>query len=109
VPVVSIGGQETARFLTRGERLARALRLDRAVHLHVLPISIALPWGLNVGDLLGHVPLPAQITVQVLEPIRLRERFGDDPDLDEVYDHLTALMQRTLDDLADERRIPVLG
>jgi 1-acyl-sn-glycerol-3-phosphate acyltransferase len=109
VPVVSIGGQETALFLTRRERLARALRLDRAFHLHVLPISIAVPWGLNVGDLLGHVALPAQITVQVLEPIRLRERFSDDPDLDEVYDHLTALMQRALDDLADERRMPVLG
>jgi len=109
VPVVSIGGQETALFLTRGERLARALRLDRTVHLHVLPISIALPWGLNVGDLLGHLPLPAQITVQVLDPIRVRERFGDDPDLDEVYDHLIALMQRELDDLAEGRRLPVLG
>jgi len=109
VPVVSIGGQETALFLTRGEGLARALRLDRTVHLHVLPISIALPWGLNVGDLLGHLPLPAQITVQVLEPIRLRERFGENPDFDEVYDQLTALMQRALDDLADERRLPVLG
>jgi 1-acyl-sn-glycerol-3-phosphate acyltransferase len=109
VPVVSIGGQETALFLTRGERLARALRLDRSVHLHVLPISIALPWGLNVGDLLGHLPIPAKITVQVLEPIRLRERFGEDPDLDEVYDYLTGLMQRELDDLADERRLPVVG
>jgi len=109
VPVVSIGGQETALFLTRGERLARALRLDRTMHLHVLPISIALPWGLNVGDLLGHLPLPAQITVQVLDPIRVRERFGDDPDLDEVYDHLIALMQRELDDLVEGRRLPVLG
>ncbi len=109
VPVVSIGGQETALFLTRGEGLARALRLDRALRLKVLPISIALPWGLNVGDLLGHLPLPAQITIQVLEPIRLRERFGENPDPDEVYDHLTALMQHALDDLADERRMPVLG
>ena len=66
VPVVSIGGQETALFLARGERLAHALSLDRAFHLHVLPISLALPWGVNVGDLLGHVPLPAKITVQVL-------------------------------------------
>ena len=109
VPVVSIGGQETALFLTRGERLARTLRLDRTVHLHVLPISIALPWGLNIGDMLGHLPLPAQITIQVLEPIHLRERFGDDPDFDKVYDELIALMQHTLDDLADERRLPVLG
>ena len=28
----------------------------------VLPLSIALPWGLNVGDMLGHIPLPAKIT-----------------------------------------------
>jgi 1-acyl-sn-glycerol-3-phosphate acyltransferase len=104
VPVVSIGGQETALFLSRGERLARALRLDRTFHLHVLPISLALPWGLNVGDLLGHLPLPVRITIQLLEPIRLRDRFGDDPDLDDVYDHLTALMQHTLDDLAARPR-----
>jgi 1-acyl-sn-glycerol-3-phosphate acyltransferase len=109
VPVVSIGGQETALFLSRGERLAHALRLDRSVHLHVLPISIALPWGVNVGDLLGHIPIPAKITIQVLEPIDLRERFGANPDLDEVYDWLTSLMQRELEELAAERRLPVLG
>jgi 1-acyl-sn-glycerol-3-phosphate acyltransferase len=45
VPVVSIGGQETALFLTRGERLARAFRLDRMFRLKVLPISLALPWA----------------------------------------------------------------
>ena len=86
VPVVSVGGQETALFLTRGERLAKLLRLDEMFRLKVLPISLAMPWGLNVGDMLGHCPLPAKITIQVLEPIDLRERYGDDPDLDEVYD-----------------------
>src|SRR5678815_398688 len=69
VPVVSAGGQETALFLTRGEGLARALGLDRAFRLKVLPISLALPWGLNVGDMLGHIPLPAKITVVALPPI----------------------------------------
>ena len=56
VPVVSIGGQETALFLTRGERLAQFLRLDRFFRLKVLPISLALPWGLNIGDMFGHLP-----------------------------------------------------
>ncbi|HWC28022.1 MAG TPA: lysophospholipid acyltransferase family protein, partial [Solirubrobacteraceae bacterium] len=69
VPVVSIGGQETALFLTRGEGLSRLLMLDRLLRLKVLPISIAAPWGLNVGDMLGHVPLPAKITVEVLPAI----------------------------------------
>jgi 1-acyl-sn-glycerol-3-phosphate acyltransferase len=109
VPVVAIGGQETALFLTRGDRLARALRLDRLARLKVLPISIAAPWGLNVGDFLGHVPLPAKITVEVLPPIDLRAEFGDDPDVDEVHGHVTRLMQDTLDALASERRLPVIG
>src|SRR6266496_4364172 len=54
VPVVSIGGQETALFLSRGETLSRLLGLDRLLRLKVLPISIAAPWGINVGDFLGH-------------------------------------------------------
>src|SRR5207248_5440375 len=40
VPVVALGGQETALFLSRGERLARLLRLDRLFRLKVLPIFI---------------------------------------------------------------------
>jgi 1-acyl-sn-glycerol-3-phosphate acyltransferase len=109
VPVVSIGGQETALFLSRGDRLARLFGLDRMFRLKVLPISLALPWGLNVGDMLGHLPLPAKITVEALPPIYLREEFGDQPNLDEVYDHVTRLMQDTLDAMAAERRLPLLG
>ena len=66
----------------------RACGLDRLFRLKVLPISLALPWGLNVGDMLGHIPLPAKITVEALPPIHLREEFGAEPDLDEVYDHV---------------------
>src|SRR3954447_11751595 len=109
VPVVAVGGQETALFLGRGGRLARLLRLDRLLRLKVLPVSLSLPWGINVGDFLGHLPLPAKITVEALPPIYLREEFGAEPDLDEVYDHVTRLMQDTLDAMAAERRLPVLG
>ncbi len=109
VPVVSIGGQETSLFLSRGERLAKGLRLDKLFRLKVLPISIALPWVINIGDMAGHLPLPAKITVEALPPIDLRREFGADPDLDEVYDHLVRHMQETLDALAAERRFPVIG
>jgi 1-acyl-sn-glycerol-3-phosphate acyltransferase len=109
VPVVAIGGQETALFLSRGEGLAKLLMLDKLLRLKVLPISIAAPWGLNVGDMFGHIPLPAKITVEVLPAIHLREQFGPEPDVDEVYDHVTATMQETLDALASERRLPILG
>jgi 1-acyl-sn-glycerol-3-phosphate acyltransferase len=109
VPVVAIGGQETALFLSQGEWLSRLLMLDRLFRLKVLPISLAAPWGLNVGDFLGHLPLPAKITVEVLPPIRLREEFGAEPDVDEVHAHVTRLMQETLDALSSERRLPVIG
>jgi 1-acyl-sn-glycerol-3-phosphate acyltransferase len=109
VPVVTIGGQETALFLSRGAWLAKLTGADRYLRLKVLPISLALPWILNVGDLLGHIPLPAKITIEVGQPINLREQFGPEPDIDEVYAYVTGLMQDTLDGLAAERRFPVIG
>ena len=109
VPVVSIGGQETSLFLSRGEHLAKLLQLDKLFRLKVLPISLAIPWGINVGDMMGHWPLPSKLTIEALPPIHLRAEFGDDPDLDEVYDHVMRVMQETLDALAAERRFPVIG
>jgi 1-acyl-sn-glycerol-3-phosphate acyltransferase len=109
VPLVAVGGQETAIFLTRGERLAQALRLDKLFRLKVLPISLSIPWGLNVGDMLGHWPLPAKLTVEAMEPINLRERFGPNPEVDAVYDHVTGVMQEKLDELSGERRLPLIG
>ena len=109
VPVVSIGGQETALFLSRGGWLARLLRLDRSLRLKVLPISIAPPWGINIGDMVGHIPLPAKLTTEVLPAIDLLEEFGEEPDLDEVYEAVTGRMQDALDALASERRLPVIG
>jgi 1-acyl-sn-glycerol-3-phosphate acyltransferase len=109
VPVVSLGGQETALFLSRGERLSRLLRLDKLFRLKVLPISISLPWIINVGDMLGHIPLPAKIRVRVLDPVHLREEFGDEPDLDAVYDHVLSRMQASLDHMRRERVLPVIG
>jgi 1-acyl-sn-glycerol-3-phosphate acyltransferase len=109
VPIVSVGGQETAVFLGHGDRLARLLRLDKLLRLKTLPVNLSLPWILNIGDFLGHLPLPAKITVQVMEPIDLRKRYGRNPDVDRIYDDVTARMQDQLTELAAERRLPVVG
>jgi 1-acyl-sn-glycerol-3-phosphate acyltransferase len=109
VPVVSVGGQETALFVTRGERAAKLIGLDRMARIKVLPVSIGPPLGVNVLDLPGRIPLPAKITIQVLPPIDLRERFGKKPDLEEVYDGVTDEMQDALDDLSEERSLPLVG
>jgi len=109
VPVVSIGGQETALFLTRGERGARLAGLNRLARIKVMPISIGPPFGINLLDLPGRLPLPAKITIQVLPPIDLHERFGKDPDPDAAYEEITAEMQDALSDLSEERTLPVVG
>ena len=109
VPIVSVGGQETALFLSNGNWLARLLGVDKSLRLKVLPISLAVPWGLNIGDFLSHVPLPAKLTIDVLPAIDLHERFGTEPDLDEAYEAITSEMQDALDALAAERRLPIIG
>src|SRR2546423_6771712 len=53
VPVVSLGGQETALFLSRGQRLARLLRLAKILRLNALALSPAIPWGVNPLHILG--------------------------------------------------------
>jgi len=109
VPVVAAGGQETALFVTRGERAARLIGLDRLARIKVLPVSIGPPFGINVLDMPGRLPLPSKITVQVLPPVDLAERFGPEPEPEAIYDAVTGDMQDALDELSDERALPLVG
>jgi hypothetical protein len=47
--------------------------------------------------------------MQVLEPIDVTAEFGEDPDIDAVDSHVRRVMQKALDGLAKERRLPVIG
>ncbi|AFM15033.1 1-acyl-sn-glycerol-3-phosphate acyltransferase [Mycolicibacterium chubuense NBB4] len=109
VPTVSIGGQESQLFLTRGTEIAKALGpIARAFRTKILPVSFGFPFGLSVV-LPVNVPLPTKITMKALPPIDIVAEFGEDPDVDEVDAHVRRVMQRALDELAKERRLPVLG
>jgi 1-acyl-sn-glycerol-3-phosphate acyltransferase len=109
VPVVAIGGQETALFLGQGRRIASALKLDRLARLKVFPGVLGPPFGGVILDFPGRIPLPAKIEIRVLKPIDLRERLGRQPDVDEGYKIVTSAMQRTLTRLGNERTMPVVG
>ena len=67
-----------------------------------------MPWGLNVGDFLGHIPLPAKIRMEVLEPIDVNASFGDRADSKEAYEHVVDRMQESLTALAADRVLPPL-
>jgi hypothetical protein len=76
--------------------------------MEILPISIGFPFGLSM-IFPPNLPLPSKIVTRVLEPIDVIAEFGDDPDIKEVDLHVRAVMQKGLDELARERRFPLLG
>ena len=108
VPAVAIGGQESQLYLSRGEWLAKTLRLDKLMRSKIMPLSFGFPFGFSAVVPLN-VPLPTKIVMQVLEPINVVAEFGEDPDIDEVDAHVRHVMQQALDKLAKESRLPVLG
>jgi 1-acyl-sn-glycerol-3-phosphate acyltransferase len=113
VPMVSIGGQETLFVLARGERVARLLRLDRLLRIKVMPLVAGPPFGIVPGGI-PTWPLPSKIVVELGEPVDWSLRYGpdaaDDPHVPQAcYEELVAGMQDTLDRLASERRLPVMG
>lgn len=113
VPTVSVGAHEALVVLTRGERLAKALRLDKLFRISVLPLVIGPPFGLVPAGI-PTFPLPTKVTVELLEPIDFSERFGpedaDDPEvLAACYAEVTGRMQQTMDRLVAERKYPILG
>lgn len=108
VPVVSIGGQESQLYLTRGERLGRRSPLRRLFRSEMAPVQLGFPFGLVLAAPVN-LPLPTKIVTQVLEPIDIRAEFGHDPDIDEVDEAVRSRMQTALDVLAAQRRFPVIG
>jgi 1-acyl-sn-glycerol-3-phosphate acyltransferase len=106
VPIVTAGAGESLLVLSDGAHLARALRLDTLLRLKALPVSVSVPWGLNVGavGLLPYLPLPTKLHTRVLDPLR--------PDLRETAEdfahRVVAAMQQALDDLTAHRK-PLLG
>lgn len=108
VPVVSIGGHEDQLHLTRGEWIGRRLGMNRFMRSDLFPISIGFPFGVT-GAVPPNLPLPTKIVTQVLDPIDVEAEFGTDPDFTEVDGEIRRRMQEALDDLARQRRFPVLG
>ena len=106
VPIVTAGAGESLLVLTDGERLARALRLDKLLRVKALPVSLSLPWGLNVGvvGMLPYLPLPTKLQTRVLAATTA----GPGEDAGAYAERVHDLMQDALDDLTRKRR-PLLG
>jgi 1-acyl-sn-glycerol-3-phosphate acyltransferase len=106
VPIVTAGAGESLLVLSDGRWLARALRLDKTLRMNTLPVSVSLPWGVNVGGvgLLPHLPLPSKLRTTVLAPLRPHRSES----VDEYGHRVETAMQATLSDLTRGRRL-ILG
>lgn len=102
VPIVTAGAGESLYVLSDGQRLAKALRLDKLLRTKALPVSVSLPWGLNVGavGLLPYLPLPTKLLTAVLPPMH-REA---DEDATSFAGRVEVAMQKRLTELAQQRR-----
>lgn len=111
VPLVAHGSHDAIVVLTRGEMLARALRLGR-LRVKVLPIVAGPPWGIAPAQV-PTWPLPAKVTARVCEPIdwsHLGPEAADDPGIvRHCYEEVLGRMQSNLDELVDELPHPVVA
>lgn len=108
VPVVATGGHDTLFVINDGRSTARRIGFDKLLRIKSVPLTLSIPWGLLPGGL-PQFPLPSKIRIQLLDPIDLQEKFGDEPDWDDAYDFVTSTMQTGLSTLASKTVIPVIG
>lgn len=106
VPVVTAGAGESLLVLSSGERLARALRLDKILRVKALPVSVSVPWGLNVGavGMLPYLPLPTKLVTRVLAPMIA----ADDETAEQFAGRVESAMQDAMTELTRDRK-PLLG
>jgi 1-acyl-sn-glycerol-3-phosphate acyltransferase len=116
VPVASVGGHDTAFVLSEGRWIANGLDrvsgLKKKLRGSLLPIVLGIPFGLTIETIPTHLPLPAKIRTELLEPIHVDkdpERVNDRPYVNSIYREVESAIQDAMDRLAKQRRFPVFG
>jgi 1-acyl-sn-glycerol-3-phosphate acyltransferase len=107
VPIVTAGTHEQFIVLSRGDRFARLVHAHAWARTEVLPLVLAIPWGLTLG-FVPYLPLPAQTTQVFLPPMswpELPTGSADSPaDVKRCYDEVLVAMQTTMDRISLDRR-----
>lgn len=113
VPVATVGGHDTLFVLSEGRWLAKLLNLKKWLRSEVAPVTLSWPLGLAVHVTpLQHIPLPAKIRSEFLEPIQLSKdpaMADDEAYVQRMYHEVEARIQAGMDRLAAKRRFPVFG
>ncbi len=111
VPIATVGGPDSMPVLARGQRLAKALQLDKVARLKMFPISIQAPWGISPA-MLPELPLPTKIRTAFQPPVKLSRdpaKAKDDDYVERKYDEVRQSIQDGMDTLARRRAFPIFG
>jgi 1-acyl-sn-glycerol-3-phosphate acyltransferase len=112
VPVATVGGHDTVFVLSEGRFLARWTGLGKRLRGATMPIIAGLPLPLAVEILPAHIPLPAKIRTEFLDPINVDSdpaRADDGEYVDSIYAEVEGAIQAGMDRLAKRRSFPVFG
>jgi 1-acyl-sn-glycerol-3-phosphate acyltransferase len=110
VPVASVGGHDTVFVVSEGRWLAKVAGIGSVLRSAAAPIVIGPPFGIALETIPMHLPLPAKIRTEILEPVFLegdQERQNDTAYVDAVYDQVETAIQSGMDALAAKRTLPV--
>ncbi len=115
LPVATVGGHDTVFVLSEGKWLANALDkvlgLKKTLRGSNLPIIAGFPFPLAVEVLPAHVPLPAKIRTELLDPIevddRPRPRRRQGLRAEDLRPGARREIQAGMDRLAAKRTLPV--
>jgi 1-acyl-sn-glycerol-3-phosphate acyltransferase len=116
VPVATVGGHDTAFVLSEGRWIAdgldRVSGLKKKLRGSQLPIVLGFPFGLTIETIPTHLPLPAKIRTELLDPVHVDhdpERVNDRDYVDSIYREVESAIQAGMDRLASRRRFPIFA
>ena len=114
VPVATVGGHDTVFVVSEGRWIANGLDrvsgLKKKLRGSQLPIVLGFPFGLTIETVPTHLPLPAKIRTELLDPIHVDhdpERVNDRDYVESIYREVESAIQGGMDRLAKQRRFPI--
>jgi 1-acyl-sn-glycerol-3-phosphate acyltransferase len=112
VPVASVGGHDTVFVVSEGRWLAQLTGLGSRLRAAAAPIVAGPPFGLALETVPMHLPLPAKIRTEILDPIEVDpdpQRENDEEYVEATYRQVESALQAGMDVLAAKRGLPVFG
>jgi 1-acyl-sn-glycerol-3-phosphate acyltransferase len=116
VPIATVGGHDTVFVLSEGRWLAngleRVIGLKSKLRGATVPIVAGFPFGITPEITPMHIPLPAKIRTEFLDPVPVDgdpARADDREYVEAIYREVEEAIQGGMDRLAERRRFPIFA